>query len=66
MRTIGLIAVLAALLAAAGCSGMTQSHEDRKNTYSEVLDTNAKQFTDDWDTFWLADRPSRLTPVYTR
>lgn len=66
MRTIGLSAMLAALVAAAGCNGMTQSYEDRKNTYSEVFDTNMKQFADDWDTFWLADRPSRLTPVYTR
>jgi hypothetical protein len=66
MRLSILLGCLTALTVLTGCNGMVQTYEDRKNTYSRVLDTDTRQLVDDWDTFWMADRQTRLTEWYTR
>jgi hypothetical protein len=35
-------------------------YDDRANSTARALDTNFRAFHDDWDRFWLIDRPSRL------
>jgi hypothetical protein len=62
MRIVLTLAAMGlALCLSSGCSGMVKTPEDRANTYSEVADTDARQLTDDWDLFWLADRQYRLS-----
>lgn len=60
---IGMVVVLVGLT---GCNGMVKTYDDRLSMYSQVLDTDARQLVDDWDTFWLADRQYRLTEWYLR
>ncbi len=66
MRVLAILGLLVGVTALTGCHGMTQTWDDRMNTYSQALDTDMRQLADDWDTFWLADRQYRLTPWYTR
>ena len=37
------------------------SHEQRLNRQARAIDTTARQFHDDWDGFFLIDRPLRLS-----
>jgi hypothetical protein len=66
MRWWVLIGVAVTFVGLAGCHGMVKTYDDRMNMYSQVLETDARQLVDDWDTFWLADRQYRLTEWYLR
>lgn len=66
MRALSWLTAFVGLVALSGCNGMVKTYEERENTYSEVLDADARQFADDFDTFWLADRQYRLTQWYVR
>lgn len=45
--------------------GLGQRYDDRANRLARSLDTNFRAFHDDWDKFWLVDRPSRLN-IYVK
>jgi uncharacterized protein YceK len=62
-RLIVLVALLGAFLA--GC-GLVHSHEERKRRYKSITQLQARMIMDDWDYFWLAERPSYLTYWYLR
>jgi hypothetical protein len=66
MRVFVLGLSIAVLAATSGCTGMVRTQEERENVYKEVADTDARQFVDDFDAFWLADRQYRLTEWYLR
>ncbi len=40
---------------------MAQTSEQRKNEVARAVDTNLRQLNNDWDSFWLLDRPLRLS-----
>jgi len=54
--------ILASLLATTGCGdGVMDSRVERQERYERILKNDMKQLNDDWDLFWLMDKPSRLT-----
>ncbi|KPK84440.1 MAG: hypothetical protein AMJ81_05545 [Phycisphaerae bacterium SM23_33] len=60
--------VLLILLAAAflaGC-GMVDSYGEREQRYKNITDMQLRMAVDDWDYFWLAERPSYLSYWYLR
>ena len=63
MKRLVLFAALAALaFSIAGCGdGTAESKRERQERYKRVMNNEFKQINDDWDSFWLMDRPSRLT-----
>lgn len=66
MQKFLLALTIAAAVFQSGCTGMVKTYDERENVYKEVMDTDARQFVDDFDTFWLADRQYRLTEWYLR
>lgn len=47
---------------AAGCGdGMAKTRRERAEEYRHVVESDMKQLNDDLDSFWLMDRPSRLS-----
>ena len=63
MRRILLLWALGAcVLAAGGCGdGIADTRRDRQERYKRIFDSDMKQINDDFDSFWLNDRPSRLS-----
>jgi hypothetical protein len=63
MRKILLLWFLGAcVLVAGGCGdGMADTRRDRQERHKRVFDNDMKQINDDWDAFWLNDRPGRLS-----
>ena len=67
MRTLLLVGLVAMLLTATnGCSSVTDTPEEIKATQKQMYDLDARQMTDDWNYFWLVDRPYRLTRWHMR
>jgi hypothetical protein len=51
-----------------GCSapsgkvvGVTDTNAERQNRLTEVHNTGWREFVDDWDIFWLQEKPLRLS-----
>ena len=63
---LGVLAAFAVILAATGCQTVTKTPEEVNATYKQILDIDARQLADDWNYFWLADRPYRLTRWHMR
>ncbi len=59
MKRIALVVVLLASMLG-GC-GLVSSYQDRERRYYFVTGYNLREAVDDWDFFWLYDRPSYLT-----
>jgi len=66
MRAWRFIVVLIGLSLLTGCSGVVKTPGERNNTLLRVMDMDARQLADDWDSFWLIDRQYRLTRWHTR
>lgn len=60
-RLIVLLVLLGAVLS--GC-GMVSTYEQRERRYRNLLDISSRQIVDDWDSFWFADKPSRMAYYY--
>ena len=62
-----LILLLVVLVGAclAGC-GLVHTHDERKSRYKSIVKLQARMMVDDWDYFWLAERPSYNTYWYLR
>jgi len=61
MRAAALMLMVLGAVVLTGCNGMVKSWEDRKNSYAQIFEYDMRQFADDWDLLWLAERPIRLT-----
>ena len=55
-----LVAFLLLVGVLSGC-GLVSTYQERERRYRTITDYNLREAVDDWDTFWLADRPSYLT-----
>jgi hypothetical protein len=67
IRSIVILFVLAAMFTLSGCGeGMALTSRERSERHSRILETDFKQLNDDWDSFWLNDDISHLTPWRTR
>ncbi len=63
--TLGLaILVITILMGCAGSPGMTKKDIDRR--HYNAIHTDWLMFQDDIDSILLIDRPSRLSPMYSR
>jgi len=60
MKRLAVLVVLLVAACLAGC-GLVHTHEERKRRYKSITKLNARMIMDDWDYFWLAERPSYLT-----
>lgn len=62
-----LLVLLVVLVGAclAGC-GLVDSQQERKRRYKTITQLQGRMIIDDWDYFWLADRPSYLTSWHVR
>jgi len=61
-RLVLLAAVGAMVFLTTGCGdGVAYTRQERAETHRRVLENDRKQLNDDWDAFWLMDRPGRLT-----
>lgn len=62
MRWAILVALLVSFLASAGCGdGVALTRRERAQQHRRIYEMDMKQLNDDWDSFWLMDRPSRLS-----
>jgi hypothetical protein len=65
MKRLVILATLASMMAIwAGCAsgdGVGITSAEREERHRRVRDFDKRSFNDDWDLFWLNDRPSRLT-----
>lgn len=59
------ILVLLVAVCLVGC-GLVHTPQERHRRYRTITKLNARMIVDDWDYFWLADRPSHLTYWYLR
>ena len=67
MRRFMLATVIASALLASGCGdGMAIDRRARAERHRRIVDIDMRQFNDDWDTLWLMDEPSRLSPWRVR
>ena len=60
------IAVLSCGCASRDMPGMADTQLERQVRINSVKDTQRRQLVDDWDLFWLQDRPSRLSQFPVR
>lgn len=60
------IGIVLSLVILAGCATLTQTDEDNYYAYERAIDTDLRQLSSDWQTFWLADHPNALTEWHTR
>lgn len=55
-----LVALLLLVGVLSGC-GLVSTCEERERRYCTITCLNLRESVDDWDFFWLYDRPSYLT-----
>jgi hypothetical protein len=55
-----LVAFLLLVGVLSGC-GLVSTYQEREQRYRAITNYNLREAVDDWDFFWLADRPSYLT-----
>lgn len=65
MRKLAILLVLCFGAIVTGC-GMVDSYGDRERRCHHVCNYMGRQLVDDWDYFWLCDRPPYLTYWYFR
>ena len=65
-RLLILLALLVATVMSGCGPGMVHSAAERKRRHRNIATLEARQINDDWDTFWMVDRPSRLTYWHLR
>lgn len=55
-------ALLAALLIGiVGCETTIRSEEQRSAHHRRIMENDLKLLVEDWDMFWMVDRPTRLS-----
>ena len=65
-RLLILLALLVATFVSGCGPGMVHSASERKRRHRNIAELEARQINDDWDAFWMVDRPSRLTYWHLR
>ena len=66
MKRLWFILVLALGAFLFGCHGVIDTYAQRQRRIRNESDYLARQFVDDCDLFWLADRPMQLTEWHIR
>jgi hypothetical protein len=65
MKRLLVLLILLAAMFLAGC-GLVHTYGERERRYGNIADMQLRMAVDDWDYFWLAERPSYLTYWYVR
>ncbi len=65
MKRLLVLLVVLAGACLAGC-GLVDSQQERKRRYKTIVQLQSRMIVDDWDYFWLADKPSYLSPWQVR
>ena len=65
MKRLLALLILTAATFLAGC-GVTYTYRERERRFRHTNDIQARMLIDDFDSFWLYDRPSYLSYWYVR
>jgi hypothetical protein len=65
MKTL-LVAMLLSLGILLGGCTMTETPTERNQRIVRGADIQSREMVEDWDVFWLVDRPTYLSPWYVR
>ena len=65
MKQLAILLVLCVVFVVIGC-GMVDTPAERERRYKNIGDYQARMGVDDWDHFWLVDRPSYLSYWHLR
>jgi len=60
MKRMALLLVLLVSSCLAGC-GLVHTRQERHRRFKTISALQARMIVDDWDYFWMVDRPSYLT-----
>ena len=61
-RLLLLSVLLVSMILVTGCGdGLLADRRERQERHKRILENDLKQIVDDWDAFWLNDRPGRLS-----
>jgi hypothetical protein len=67
MKKLFMLLTLLIAVFLVGCQhGLVHSYGERKQRYRAIADLQNRMAVDDFDFFWLADRPTYLTYWYVR
>ena len=66
MRKLLALVILLAGTFLAGCGLVNATYAERERRYRHITHYQARMIVDDFDYFWLAERPSYLTYWYFR
>ena len=61
--TVSLV-LLVLFFSLTGCQTLTGDSEQNVQKYSRIADLNRRMLAQDFETFWLLDKPSSLTRYY--
>ena len=64
LKTTLTIMLISLALLLTGCQTLNNDREQNIRHYSRIADLNRRMFNEDIETFFLLDRPSRLTDVH--
>ncbi|HET6430259.1 MAG TPA: hypothetical protein VM389_10905 [Phycisphaerae bacterium] len=66
MMKLLVLAILLAAMFVAGCGMADMSISERQSRYKASVQSSSRMINDDWDFFWMVDRPSYRTYWYAR
>ena len=66
MKKLWVLTILLAAMFLAGCGLADMSLSERRSRYKSSLQMSSRMINDDWDYFWMVDRPSQRTYWYVR
>ena len=65
-RLLILLALLVATFMSGCAAGMVDTASQRRRRHRNIAALEARQINDDWDSFWMLDKPSRMTYWHLR
>ena len=67
MKRLLILLALVLAMFLSGCGpGMVDSAPQRKRRIRNIVALEFRQLNDDWDSFWMLDKPSRMTYWHLR
>ncbi len=67
MKRLFMLLVLGVTMwAVSGCAGVASSGPKRTQRHRQITRLESRMFWDDFDYFWLMDKPSKLTKYHVR
>ncbi len=65
MKSLIVLMLLSLTILVTGCT-MTETCAEAHQRRMNIVDVQMREMAEDWDTLWLMDKPSELTPYHVR